>query len=98
MKPEDVYISPQGEVLVTNYDMYLTSKELSNTLQIGMDGVPKLYKLQVGKWYKIGQKSPAPNADDFIDVIHPDGKTIPHKPKHFMSKSKWREKKLNQII
>lgn len=97
MKPEDVYISPQGEVLVTNFTMYLTNHELAKIWKPDTDGIPNLYVLEVGKWYKLGKKSPAPNADDFIDVIHPDGKTIPHKPKYFMSKSQWRQKQLNQV-
>jgi hypothetical protein len=97
MKPEDVYISPQGEVLVTNFTMYLTDHEFAKIWKPGVDGIPKTYRLEVGKWYKLGQKAPAP-PDDFIDVIHPDGKIIPHKPKYFMSKSEWREKQLNQVI
>ena len=87
MKPEDVYISPQGKVLVTNYS------QIPSIL-----GLPKPYRLEVGKWYKLGQKAIAPNANDFIDVIHQDGKSIPHKPEHFMSKMEWRQKQLDSIL
>lgn len=90
MKPEDVYVSPNDEVFVTNFTAYYTDndEELLETQ----------YRLEVGKWYKLGQKAIAPNADDFIDVIHGDGKSIPHDPEHFMTKSEWREKQLNQIL
>lgn len=90
MKPEDVYVSPNDEVLVTNFTPYYTGddEELLETQ----------YHLEVGKWYKLGQKAIAPNADDFIDVIHGDGKSIPHSPEHFMTKSEWREKQINSVL
>ena len=87
MKPEDVYVSPNDEVFVTKF-----------TPDRGIFWHRPQYHLEVGKWYKLGQKAIAPNADDFIDVIHEDGKSIPHDPEHFMTKSEWREKQLNQIL
>jgi hypothetical protein len=95
MKPEDVYISPKNEVLVTNFERIYpphTDDKILDEIN------NQQYYLKVGKWYKLGQKTIAPNADDFIDVIHQDGKSIPHKPENFMSKIEWREKQLNKVI
>lgn len=97
MKPEDVYVSPNDEVFVTNFTAYYTDNDEESVYHWN-DVLETQYHLEVGKWYKLGQKAIAPNADDFIDVIHEDGKSIPHDPEHFMTKSEWREKQLNQIL
>jgi hypothetical protein len=51
----------------------------------------------VGRWYKRGLKSQGPNSVDFVYVIH-DDKHIPHDPRHFMSKSDWRETQINKVL
>jgi len=98
MKPEDVYVSPNDEVFVTNFTAYYTDNVACWWCSRDEELLETQYRLEVGKWYKLGQKAIAPNADDFIDVIHGDGKSIPHDPEHFMTKSEWREKQLNQIL
>lgn len=85
MKVEDVYISPNDEVFVTNF-----------APDSGISWHGPQYHLEVGKWYKLAQEGI--NFDYFIDVIHGDGKSIPHKPENFMSKSEWREMQLKKIL
>jgi hypothetical protein len=84
MTPEEVYVSPNDEVLV------ISSLDTRHFLL-------ELYPLEVGRWYKRGLKSQGPNSDDFVYVIH-DDKHIPHDPKHFMSKSDWREIQINKVL
>lgn len=84
MTPDEIYQSPDGKVLVTNFDGDATSN---------ID----YYQLEVGKWYQMGLKDTGPNSDDFIWVIHDDYKHIPHLPKNFMTKVEWRQKKLHDI-
>jgi hypothetical protein len=90
MTPEEVYVSPYGKVLVTNFEPYYTGndKEL----------IESQYSLEVGRWYELGLTSPAPNAGDFVWVIHDDYKHIGHSPKNFMSKVDWREQQLNKVL
>jgi hypothetical protein len=90
MTPKEVYVSPNNEVLVTNFEPYYNGKDKElNEAQ---------YYLEVNKWYKLGLKSPAPNADDFVYVIHDDYKHIGHYPKHFMSKWEWRDKQIDSVL
>ena len=90
MKAEDVYVSPDNEVLVTNFQPEF------------IDGDNKLteaqYHLEIGRWYKVGEKSIAPNANDFIYVIHDNGVHVGHLPEKFMTISEWREKQISKII
>lgn len=90
MTPEEVYISPNDEVLVTNFTPHYTGndKEL----------IEAEYHLEVGRWYKRGLKPPALNVDDFVYVIHDDYKHIGHFPKYFMGRSEWREKRIDSIL
>lgn len=88
MRVEDVYVSPNDEVFVTNF--------MPNTI----DGIidEDQYHLEVGKWYKRGLKPIAPNVDDFVFVIHSDNQHIPHDPKNFMTIEEYRNQQLDKII
>ena len=90
MTPKEVYVSPNDEVFVTNFTPYYTGndKEL----------LESQYHLEVGRWYKMGLKSLAPNADEFVYVVHDDDKHIGHLPKYFMSKWEWREQQINNVL
>ena len=104
MTPEEVYVSPNDEVLVISSLDTLDTDDIKY-YQVNTCGKPsrlrkelyKLYKLEVGRWYKRGLKSQGPNSDDFVYVIH-DDKHIPHDPRHFMSKSDWRETQINKLL
>jgi hypothetical protein len=87
MTPEEVYVSPNDEVLVIYFPGYLDTPDTDDIK----------YKLEVGRWYKRGLKSQGPNSDDFVYVIH-DDKHIPHDPRHFMSKSDWCEIQINKVL
>ena len=92
MTPEEVYVSPNDEVLVV-----ISSPDSQLNLPLCDIKYYQFYKLEVGRWYKRGLKSQGPNSDDFVYVIH-DDKHIPHDPKHFMSKSDWRETQINKLL
>ena len=88
MTPEEIYVSPDNEVLVTNFNPHYHGKELKESQ----------YTLKVNRWYKVGEKAIAPNATDFIYVIHDDGVHIGHLPENFMTISEWREKQIQNIL
>jgi len=93
MTPEEVYISPNDEVLVISSPDTLDTDDIKYYQVLRRE----LYPLEVGRWYKRGLKSQGPNSDDFVYVIH-DDKHIPHDPRHFMSKSDWRETQINKVL
>ena len=98
MTPEEVYVSPNGKVLVTNFKPYYSDDEKEMLTQLKAIPYEVEYHLEIGRWYELGLKSPAPNADEFVYVIHDDYKHIGHYPKHFMSKVEWRERQLDKIL
>ena len=61
MTPEEIYVSPDNEVLVTNFQPEFIDEDNKLT--------EAQYHLEIGRWYKVGEKSIAPNANDFIYVI-----------------------------
>mgnify|MGYP000863624769 FL=1 len=93
MTPEEVYISPNDEVLVISSPDTLDTDDIKYYQVLRRE----FYPLEVGRWYKRGLKSQGPNSDDFVYVIH-DDKHIPHDPRHFMSKSDWRETQINKVL
>jgi hypothetical protein len=95
MTPEEVYVSPNDEVLVIYFTSYLDTPDTDGIFRNYK--IIHKYKLEVGRWYKRGLKSQGPNSDDFVYVIH-DDKHIPHDPRHFMSKSDWRETQINKVL
>ncbi len=90
MTPEEIYVSPDNEVLVTNFQPEFIDED--NRLTEAQ------YHLEIGRWYKVGEKAIAPNANDFIYVIHDDGIHIGHLPENFMTISEWREKQMSKIL
>ena len=100
MTPEEIYVSPDNEVLVTNFkpEFIVTNQGYRFIIHEDNKLAEAQYHLEIGRWYKVGEKSIAPNANDFIYVIHDNGVHVGHLPKNFMTISEWRERQLNEIL